>query len=121
MRRVLLLTLIFSVAAAPVALADGPLVTSAKRAAQELAKAEPMPGAAVSPHAAVSVAPGETALAEAATAATQDAGISTSGKMWLLVGVGAVLAGTMWAIDHGVEDRTFSSLGTREDGCTLFC
>ena len=43
MKRLLLLALIFSLAHAPVAFADGPLVASAKRAAQELAQADVQP------------------------------------------------------------------------------
>ena len=124
MRRLLLLTLICSVAFAPVVFADGPLVASAKRAAQELATADMqlMPVADVGPHAAHAVAPGETALREAAASGMQDAGITNTTKLWVLIGVGAVLAGTMFALDRGLEDRTFSSLGTRGDDCgPVFC
>ena len=124
MKRLLLLALIFSLAHTPVAFADGPLVASAKRAAQELAQADVQP-VNLSDAGPVSV-PGRTAglaatAVRAAAAQGGDSGMSTTTKTWLAIGVGALLAVTFWTIDHDVEDTTLSSLGTRGDGCSFLC
>ena len=124
MKRLLLLALIFSLAHAPVAFADGPLVASAKRAAQELAQADVQP-VNLSDAGPVSM-PGRPAglaatAVRAAAAQGGDSGMSRTTKTWLAVGIGAVLAGAFWTLDHRVEDTTLSSLGTRGDGCSFLC
>ena len=107
MKRLVLLTLILSLATAPLAYADGPIVSSAKRAAVELAKAEPT---ATAPAA---------ANASRAAVVQGDTGMSTATKLWIGIGFAAALAIGMKVIDNENEDRTPSTRRTRQDvgGC----
>ena len=105
MKRLVLLTLVLSLATAPLAYADGPIVSSAKRAAVELAKAEPTATAA--------------ANASSAAVVQGDTGMSTATKLWIGIGFAAALAIGMKVIDNENEDRTPSTRRTRQDvgGC----
>lgn len=87
---------------APV-LAESPLLGSAtrlaKRAAQQLAPAR--------------VAPARSAAAAQGSLATS--GMSKKKKLLFGIAAGLGFVGAVWAIDHGVEDNTPSSRGTRQD------
>ena len=124
MKRLLLFTLVLSVAYTPVAFADGPLVASARRAAHEMATADAHQtsvAAVGGGHVALAVTRGETARLETA-AATQDSdGMSARQKTWLGIGMAAVLTAIIFTIDGEVENNTPSALGLRADGCSFLC
>jgi hypothetical protein len=122
MKHVLLFTVIISFVYAPMAFAEGPLLASAKRAGRELGQAGVQPATRLHAESLSRRTANSPALSVGvATAQSQGSGMSRAAKMWLAIGVGAVLAGTMWAIDHNVEDRTLSTLGKRQDGCQFLC
>jgi len=114
MKRLLVLVVIFSMGYAPLAFAEGPLLASARRAAQEL-----------SVTAGNDVGQGQPGANTSLRAAGVQQGSSDSGggktKLWVGLGLLGVLIVTMKAIDSGVEDNTPSSRRARKDGCTLFC
>ena len=105
MKRTVLFTLIISLASAPLALADGPILSSAKRQAQELVRTD----ATLSLEANSSSA-----------AVVQDGGMSGKSKMLMAVAIGVVAAIGMKIIDGKVYDNTPSSRRVREDGCSFF-
>ena len=89
------------------ALAGGSLLQSATRLAQEAGREM-----SVAARVAVGNAPSRTA-AEQGTLA--ESGMSKR-KKWLITLVAVLgVAGGIYAIDHGVEDNTPSSKGTRKD------
>ncbi len=106
MKRTVLFTLIISLASAPLALADGPILSSAKRQAQELVRTD----ATLSLEANSSSA-----------AVVQDGGLSGKSKMLMAVAIGVVAAIGMKIIDGKVYDNTPSTRRVREDGCSFFC
>ena len=114
MKRLTVFALILMLGYAPVAFADGPLVTSAKRAAQQLAKAE-QPVTVASPGSA------EVAFNSASAAAQGGDSGWTSTKTWIAVGLAGLFAVSVFALQDKTENTTPSALGTREDGCSFLC
>ena len=113
MKRIVLMAVIISLASAPVAFADGPIVTSAKQAAQQLATAE---------------GPRVNASAASAAAVQVDSGMSGRTKLWIGLALAGVLAVSMKAMDNKIQDDTLSSARTRIDvggegfrGCKPWC
>jgi hypothetical protein len=108
MKRLLVFVTIVSIVSlgyTPLVYADGPVLTSAKKAVQELSVVgQPASGTAVR---AVAVQPGDSG--------------NNRTKLWVGLALAGMLAVTMIAIDDGVEDTTPSSRRVRRDGCTLFC
>ena len=84
------MAVIISLASAPVAFADGPIVTSAKQAAQQLATAE---------------APRVNASAASAAAVQVDSGMSGRTKLWIGLALAGVLAVSMKAMDNKIQGR----------------
>ena len=107
MKRTVLFTLIISLASAPLALADGPILSSAKRQAQELVRTD------------------ATLLSleanSSSAAVVQDGGMSGKSKVLMAVAIGVVAAIGMKIIDGKVYDNTPSTRRVREDGCSFFC
>ena len=114
MKRIVLATVIISLATAPLAFADGPIVASAKRAAVELAKAEP----ATRSEAAPSVA----ATAASAAVVQGDSGMSGRTKALLAIGLAVTMVVSISVLDSNSEDATPASLRERRDlgGCPIF-
>ena len=106
MKRTVLFTLIISLASAPLAFADGPILSSAKRQAQELVRTDANPSLAAN---------------SSSAAVVQDGGMSGRSKVLMAVAIGVVAAIGMKIIDGKVYDNTPSSRRGREDGCSLFC
>ena len=106
MKRTMLFTLIISLAAAPLAWADGPILSSAKRQAQELVRTDATPSLEAN---------------SSSAAVVQDSGMSGKQKVVMAVVIGALAAVGMKIIDGKVYDNTPSSHRVREDGCSLFC
>ena len=106
MKRTVLFTLIISLASAPLALADGPILSSAKRQAQELVRTDANPSLAAN---------------SSSAAVVQDGGMCGKSKVLMAVAIGVVAAIGMKIIDGKVYDNTPSSRRVREDGCSLFC
>jgi len=106
MKRTMLFTLIISLASAPLALADGPILSSAKRQAQELARADAAPSLEAN---------------SSSAAVVQDGGMSGKQKVVMAVVIGALAAVGMKIIDGRVFDNTPSTRRVREDGCSFFC
>ena len=86
------------------ALAGGSLLQSASRLAQEAAREMPV---------AVRPAPSRYTTAEQGTLA--ESGMSKRKKWFITIAAVLGVAGGIYAIDHGVEDNTPSSKGTRRD------
>ena len=120
MRRMLVLALIFSIFSffslgqVSVAFAEGPILASAERAAQELAQRQ-----AQFLNAAEAREAGLSATAVRAPQGT--GGFNNNFKLWLAIGLAGALAATAVIVDNNVEDNTFSSLRTRRDGCSFLC
>jgi hypothetical protein len=114
MKRLVVFVVVFSMGYAPLAFAEGPLLASARRAAQEL-----------SVTAGNDVEQGQPGADTSLRAAGVQQGSSESGgrnlKLWVGLGLLGVLVATMKSIDSNVEDNTPSSRRARQDGCTLFC
>jgi len=113
MKRIVLMAVIISLASVPVAFADGPIVASAKQAAQQLATAD---------------APRVNASAASAAAVQADSGMSGRTKLWIGIALAGVLAIGMKAMDNKIQDDTMSSARTRIDvggegfrGCKPWC
>ena len=77
MKRTVLFTLIISLASAPLAWADGPIVSSAKRQAQELVRTDATPSLEAN---------------SSSAAVVQDSGMSGKSKMLMAVAIGVVAA-----------------------------
>ena len=114
MKRIVLATVIISLATAPLAFADGPIVASAKQAAVELAKA----GQATRSEAAPSVA----ATAASAAVVQGDSGMSVRTKTLLAIGFAAAMVISISVLDNNSEDSTPASLRERRDlgGCPIW-
>jgi hypothetical protein len=114
MKRIVLATVIISLATAPLAFADGPIMASAKQAAVELAKA----GQATRSEAAPSVA----ATAASAAAVQGDSGMSVRTKTLLALGFAAAMVVGISVLDSKSEDATPASLRERRDlgGCPIW-
>jgi hypothetical protein len=109
MKRLLVFVTIVSIVSlgyTPLVYADGPVLTSAKKAVQELSVTGVQPSAGTAVRA-VAVQPGDSG--------------NNRTKLWVGLALAGMLAVTMIAIDDGVEDTTPSSRRVRRDGCTLFC
>ncbi len=106
--QVLILTGVVALGQVPAAVAGGSLLQSANRLAQHAGRQAPA-GDATSP------APARAAFATAEQGSLAESGMSKR-KKWLIT-IAAVIgvAGGIYAIDHGVEDNTPSSKGTRKD------
>ncbi len=88
------------------ALAGGSLLQSATRLAQQAGREMPLP---------VALRPAPSRYAAAEQGSLAESGMSTR-KKWLITLVAVLgVAGGIYAIDHGVEDNTPSSKGTRKD------
>ncbi len=103
--RVLVLSGVMVAGQVPAAFAEGSLVQSAIRMAEQSGRQ------------AASLPPRAPA---ARSAAAQGGNLATSGmskgRKWLVaLAAGLGVAGAMYAIDHSVLDNTPSSLGTRKD------
>lgn len=85
------------------ALAEGPIVQSGVRLAQQA-------GLKTAP-----ARPARARSASAAQGAVASSGMSKGKKIVVAIGVGLGVFGAVWAIDHGVQDVTPSSLGLRKD------
>ena len=114
MKRIVLAMVIISLATAPLAFADGPIMASAKQAAMELAKAGP----ATRSEAAPSVA----ATAASAAAVQGDSGMSGRTKALLAIGIAATMVISMSVLDSNSEDSTPASERQRRDlgGCPIW-
>ena len=88
------------------ALAGGSLLQSATRLAQQAGREMPVPVA-------LRPAPSRYATAEQGTLA--ESGMSKRKKWFITIAAVLAVAGGIYAIDHGVEDNTPSSKGTRKD------
>ena len=110
MTRLLLVALIVSLGLAPVAYADGLVLASAKRAAQDLAKSQTLTPAAPSTDTAV------RAAGVQAGGRDPGAGGWSKAKTWIAIGVAGVFAAGAVVIQSKGEDTTPSNLGTRQDG-----
>ena len=106
--RVFVLSGALAFAHVPAAVAAGSLLQSANRLAQQAGREMPVPAVAVR-----QATPARFAAAEQGSLV--ESGMSKR-KKWLIT-IAAVLAvaGGIYAIDHGVEDNTPSSKGTRKD------
>jgi hypothetical protein len=109
-KRAGVLVLIGAMTLGPVtpAVAGGSLLQSATRIAREAGRDMPLPAAA-----AARTAAARTATAEQGTLA--ESGMSRRKKLLIALVAFIGVAGGMYAIDHGVEDNTPSSKGTRKD------
>ena len=96
---------IVSLGYTPLVYADGPVLTSAKKAVQELS---------------VVGQPASRTAVRASAVQQGDSGNNRT-KLWVGLALAGLLAVTMMSIDDKVEDTTPSSLRVRRDGCTLFC
>jgi hypothetical protein len=115
MKRLLLIALIFSVGFAPVAYADGSLLASAKRVAQDVGKAQvQLPQTS-------STAPALAAGIVQAPGQEGGGGGWSKAKTWVAIGFMGVFAAGALTIQSKGEDTTPSNLGNRNDGCTFLC
>ena len=101
MKRFFVFVTVLMVAAPAPTWAEGTLMQSAVRAAQNLARTSP-------------------AAARAEQAAQQAPGLESSGlskrtKIMIAIGAAAAFAAVAYSIDRGVVNNTPSSLGTRKD------
>lgn len=122
MKRLLVLALLVSVGNTSLVFAEESLLKSGVRHVQQLSRSEttsttatktPIFGAPI-------VTVGKTpapALMQDGPKTLQSSGIGKGMKWMIVAGATAALLGTWYAIDHGVEDVTPSTLGTRRDGC----
>lgn len=103
-RRLVVIVVSGVLAAGPVsAFAQGSVVQSGVRLAQQA-------GLKTAP-----VRPAQARSAGAAQGTVASSGMSKGKKILVALGVGLGVLGAVWAIDHGVEDVTPSSLGLRKD------
>ena len=105
--RVFVLTGAVALGQVPAAVAGGSLLHSANRLAQQAGRELPATGVAGRP------APSRFATAEQGTLA--ESGMSKRKKWFITIAAVLGVAGGIYAIDHGVEDNTPSSKGTRKD------
>lgn len=121
MKKLLVFALIALVGNTPLLFAEESLLRAGARHVQELSRSET--GAASAPRAPIAtplVVVGSRAVAPAAlqgggSKTLQSSGIGKGAKWMIALGAAAAFLGTVYAIDHSVEDNTPSSLGTRRD------
>ena len=88
------------------ALAGGSLLQSASRLAQQAGREMP---------ASVAVRPAPNRFTTAEQGSLAESGMSKRKKWFITIAAVLGVAGGIYAIDHGVEDNTPSSKGTRRD------
>lgn len=105
MKRFLMFALIASLGPTSLAYAEGSLLGSATRIAQQAARADsarPVPAAARMDQGS------QSGLANAG-------GMSRKKKFWIVLAAGIGFGAAVYTIDHRVEDNTTSSRGLRKD------
>jgi hypothetical protein len=115
MIRLLVVTLVASLATAAPALAADSVLATATRLAREAGKDAPPPGTGTPSAPAVRA---RSSGGSGATIQDQSPGLTSSGmgkgkKILIGVTIAAAVAGVIYAIDQGVEDNTPSSRGLR--------
>ncbi len=134
MSRLLVVALVFSLAATTPALAAETLLQSATRAAQALGRTQALSstnaveakgartGPAVGIDAEALAAAGSRSIGRLQAAQTQQtqpglesAGLRKRTKIMIIIGAAVGYAAIAYAIDHHVVDNTPSTLGTRKD------
>ena len=123
MKRLLVFALLVSMGNTSLVFAEESLLKSGVRHVQQLSRSEttsttatrtPLFGA---PLVAMGKAPVAPALLQDGPKTLQTSGMGKGLKWMIAAGAAAALLGTWYAIDHGVEDVTPSTLGTRRDTC----
>ncbi len=123
MKRLLVFALLVSVGNASLVFAEESLLKSGVRHVQQLSRSETASTTAVktpviaSPIVAIGNAPVAPALQQDGPKTLQTSSMGKGMKWMIAIGAAAALLGTWYAIDHGVEDVTPSTLGTRRDTC----
>ena len=105
--RVIVLSTLVALGPAPQALAGGSLLQSANRLAQQAGREAPLPVTAARP------VPSRVAVAAQGTLA--ESSMSKRKKFFIAAAAVIGVAVGIYLIDHGVEDNTPSSKGTRKD------
>lgn len=122
MRRMLVVAVVMSLGSTPLLFAEQSLLQAGARHVRQLSSAEttvpPIKGAGLGAAGMVAARPRADALAaqQAGGARTlQSSGLGKRTKWVIAIGAAAAFIGSVYAIDHSVEDVTPSSLGTRRD------
>ncbi len=124
MKRLIVFTLIMSLAWSSMAFAGESLRQSAARVADAAARSEAASRATVSSRDRAAASLKSSATAPAArsfaaavqeTPAVSKSGMSKRTKLMIYAAIGVGFAAAAWSIDHHVLDITPSSLGTRQD------